>query len=184
LFQEFKDTLGYIASIRQEAEKYGICRIVPPPSWKPPCPLKEKSFWRHAKFATRVQQVDKLQNREPMRKKSRNRCQRKRKRRKRLRFGMTRRRSGTNASEINDSAASDTDEKFGFQSGSDFTLEEFTKYAEDFKKQYFGIEDANGRSNSSKDESGNTWQPSVPEIEGEYWRIVEKPKEEVEVLAF
>lgn len=180
--EEFKDTLGYIASIRREAEKYGICRIVPPPSWKPPCPLKEMSFWRHSKFATRLQQVDKLQNREPMRKKSRNRCQRKRKRRKRLRFGMTRRRSGTNSSEVNDCAASDTDEKFGFQSGSDFTLEGFGKYAADFKEQYFGIKDANGSQYSCKNENGDNWQPSVAEIEGEYWRIVEKPTEEVEVI--
>ncbi|XP_047306270.1 putative lysine-specific demethylase JMJ16 [Impatiens glandulifera] len=41
--EEFIDTLNYIASIRPTAEKYGICRIVPPPSWKPPCSsLKEK----------------------------------------------------------------------------------------------------------------------------------------------
>ncbi|URE33969.1 lysine-specific demethylase JMJ14-like [Musa troglodytarum] len=65
---EFVDTLGYIASIREKAEKYGICRIIPPSSWSPPCPLKEENFWRCAKFSTRIQEVDKLQNREPMRK--------------------------------------------------------------------------------------------------------------------
>ncbi|KAJ6796786.1 lysine-specific demethylase JMJ18-like [Iris pallida] len=175
--EEFNDTINYIASISQIAEKYGICRIIPPPSWKPPCPLKEDSFWRHSKFATRVQQVDKLQNREPM-KKSRNRCQRKRKRRKRLRFGRTRRRPVSSTSEVNDCAASDTDEKFGFQSGSDFTLESFNKYANDFKEQYFGIKDAI----ENHVENVKRWQPSVEEIEGEYWRIVEKPTDEIEVL--
>ncbi|KAJ0975769.1 hypothetical protein J5N97_017734 [Dioscorea zingiberensis] len=139
--EEFKDTLGYIASIRQKAEKYGICRIIPPPSWVPPCPLRVKSSWEHAKFTTRVQQVDKLQNREPMRKRSRNRCQRKRKRRKRLKFGMTRRRNISSSSENNDCAASDTEEKFGFQSGSDFTLKTFQEFADDFKEQYFGMRD-------------------------------------------
>ncbi|CAL5406929.1 unnamed protein product [Camellia sinensis] len=48
--EEFKDTLYYIASIRPRAETYGICRIVPPPSWKPPCPLKEKKYGRDLNF--------------------------------------------------------------------------------------------------------------------------------------
>ncbi|KAK8576088.1 hypothetical protein V6N13_090567 [Hibiscus sabdariffa] len=45
-------------------EQFGICRIVPPSSWKPPCPLEEKNIWENSRFATRVQRVDKLQNRE------------------------------------------------------------------------------------------------------------------------
>ncbi|KAJ6761588.1 LYSINE-SPECIFIC DEMETHYLASE [Salix koriyanagi] len=68
--EEFEDTLKYIASIRPKAEQYGICRIVPPPSWKPPCPLKEEAVWKGSTFATRVQRVDKLQNRDSMRKMS------------------------------------------------------------------------------------------------------------------
>ncbi|KAJ0975772.1 hypothetical protein J5N97_017737 [Dioscorea zingiberensis] len=179
--EEFKDTLGYIASIRQKAEKYGICRIIPPPSWVPPCPLRVKSSWEHAKFTTRVQQVDKLQNREPMRKRSRNRCQRKRKRRKRLKFGMTRRRNISSSSENNDCAASDTEEKFGFQSGSDFTLKTFQEFADDFKEQYFGMRDISENFVDGEEHPVKGWQPSVEDIEGEYWRMVEKPTEEVEV---
>lgn len=68
--EEFKDAIGYITSIRPQVEKYGICRIVPPSSWRPPCPLKEKSFWNCTEFNTRVQQVDKLQNREPKKKRN------------------------------------------------------------------------------------------------------------------
>ncbi|XP_010906776.1 lysine-specific demethylase JMJ18 isoform X2 [Elaeis guineensis] len=181
--EEFKDTLRYIASIRQKAEQYGICRIVPPPSWKPTCLLKERSFWENAKFATRVQPVDLLQNREPMKKKSRNHCHRKRKRRRGKRFGMTRRCNNSNSSEANnDCAASDTDEKFGFQSGPDFTLKQFQEYANDFKVQYFGIEDSSETLVSCNEDPQKKWQPSVEEIEGEYWRIVEEPTEEVEVL--
>ncbi|KAG0497186.1 hypothetical protein HPP92_001877 [Vanilla planifolia] len=179
--EDFKDTLGYISRIRHEGEKYGICRIIPPPSWNPSCPLREKSIWELAQFSTRVQQIDKLQNREPMRKRSRNRFQRKRKRRKRIRFGMSRRRDNNNAIDVND-CSSDTDEKFGFQPGSDFTLQSFQMYAENFKEQYFGMQDGMGDKFLCDDETFKRWKPSVEVIEGEYWRIVEKPTNEVEVF--
>uniref|UniRef100_I1PU80 JmjC domain-containing protein n=2 Tax=Oryza glaberrima TaxID=4538 RepID=I1PU80_ORYGL len=175
--EEFKDPIRYITSIRPQAEKYGICRIVPPSSWRPPCSLKEKNFWECTEFNTRVQQVDKLQNREPTKKKSQPRVQKKRKRRKRLRFGMTHRRPSANTSED----CADADEKFGFQSGSDFTLDEFQKYADEFKQQYFGIKGSDEIPLSEIKKKKKNWQPSVDEIEGEYWRIVVCPTDEVEV---
>lgn len=33
--EQFSDPLRYISSIRQKAELYGICKIVPPSSWSP-----------------------------------------------------------------------------------------------------------------------------------------------------
>ena len=63
--EESEDTLAHIEKIHAEAESFGIGRIVPPPSWTPPCPLKEKDIWEYAKFSTRIQQVDLLQNKEP-----------------------------------------------------------------------------------------------------------------------
>lgn len=172
--EEFEDTLSYIAKIRIEAEPFGICRIVPPPSWKPPCLLKERDLWEHSKFSTRIQQVDLLQNREPMRKKSRGR---KRKRRRNSRMGSTRRRtnSGYEASVV-----SETDEKFGFNSGSDFSLKDFQEYACSFKETYFGMTDFNEDLKSGA-AANKTWQPSIEHIEGEYWRIIEQPTDEVEV---
>lgn len=56
--QEFSDTLSYIASLRDKAEPYGICCVVPPPSWKPPCLLEEKEIWEVSKFDTQVQLFD------------------------------------------------------------------------------------------------------------------------------
>ncbi|KAF8413477.1 hypothetical protein HHK36_001464 [Tetracentron sinense] len=179
--EEFEDTLGYIAKIRQKAEPYGICRIVPPPSWKPPCPLREKIMWQHTKFATRVQQVDKLQNREPMRKKSTSHSHRKRKRRRCSTMETTRRHASLESSDTDEYVASDTDEKFGFHSGSDFTLKDFKIHADIFKECYFGVKGASENLNSGGVEPNMKLEPSVQDIEGEYWRIIEKPTEEIEV---
>jgi [histone H3]-trimethyl-L-lysine4 demethylase len=34
--EEFKDPIQYIQQIREEGQKYGIAKIVPPDSWNPP----------------------------------------------------------------------------------------------------------------------------------------------------
>ncbi|XP_010519032.1 PREDICTED: lysine-specific demethylase JMJ18-like [Tarenaya hassleriana] len=165
--EEFEDTLTYIEKIRPLAESFGICRIIPPSTWTPTCRLKEKCIWENTKFPTRIQNVDLLQNRGPMKKPK----SRKRKRRRNSRMGSSRRRTGTGSGSESVSSP-ENEEKFGFNSGSDFTLEEFEKYARYFRDSYF----------EKKDSVGDTkWTPSVEEIEGEYWRIVEQPTDEVEV---
>ncbi|KAJ9565800.1 hypothetical protein OSB04_001766 [Centaurea solstitialis] len=175
--EEFEDTLGYISKIRPVAEAYGICRIVPPTSWKPPCPLMQKPFWQEARFSTRIQQVDLLQNREPMKKKK---C---RKRRRRgttyTKIGARRRCPRSEGSESN--ASSDSDDKFGFRSGSDFTFEEFQSFASNFKEHYFEMNDVKMKTIVNGNEEAQRWEPSIEEIEGEYWRIIEQPTDEVEV---
>ena len=85
----------------------------------------------------------------------------------------TKRRRTNSCSESN--VASETDETFGFHSGSDFTLEEFEKEAAYFKECYFGMKDLMDATENQK------LEPSVEDIEGEYWRIVEKPTDEVKV---
>ncbi|KAJ8549287.1 hypothetical protein K7X08_032994 [Anisodus acutangulus] len=170
--EEFKDPLGYIASIRQNAQRYGICRIVPPASWRPLCPLREKNVWEYAKFSTRIQLVDLLQNREPMKKKK----TRKRKRRSHSKMGSTRRQPRALPGSESNTHSDSNDDKFGFQSGSDFTFEEFQTFAKEFKELYFGMKDTENESKQDK-----VWKPSIEEIEGEYWRIIEKPTDEVEV---
>ena len=54
---EFADPLKYIASIRAQAEEYGICRVVPPEGWRAPFHLDPSTF----SFKTRVQTVNELQ---------------------------------------------------------------------------------------------------------------------------
>ncbi|CAN1765997.1 Putative lysine-specific demethylase JMJ16 [Linum perenne] len=175
--EEFEDTLNYIASIRPKAEPYGICRIVPPPSWKPPCPLKETSIWEGSKFSTRVQRVDKLQNREAMIKLSKLNNHSRKKRRKCMRMGVDCGNDGGSKSELGDAAVVGLAETFGFDPGPEFDLSTFQKYADDFKAQFFRKDE-----DVAKKSSLLNCEPSVENIEGEYWRIVENATEEIEVL--
>lgn len=73
-------------------------------------------------------------------------------------------------------------ERFGFDPGPDFTLALFQKYADDFKSQYFSkpLNDTTKGCNPSMLQE-NKHEPSLEAIEGEYWRMVEKPTEEIEV---
>ncbi|KAL6631367.1 hypothetical protein ACP70R_028217 [Stipagrostis hirtigluma subsp. patula] len=160
--EEFEDTLKYIESIRAMAEPYGICRIVPPSSWKPPCLLKEKNIWECSKFSTRVQKVDKLQNRKSSKKSRRGGMMKKRRK-----VSEPEENSCINHNQI---GMQQNQERFGFEPGPEFTLQTFQKYADDFSDQYF-----------RKDTCGDS-PLSVEDIEGEYWRIVERPTEEIEVI--
>ncbi|XVF06404.1 hypothetical protein REPUB_Repub06bG0045800 [Reevesia pubescens] len=177
--EEFEDTLKYIASIRPRAEQYGICRIVPPSSWKPPCPLKEKNMWENSRFATRVQRVDKLQNRGSMIKKVNNSMRRKRRRCMGMAVDC-----GSDSGSISGSADTGLSEieRFGFEPGPEFTLDKFQKYADDFKAQYFRRKEKDVDMEGKMAILPEHHEPSVQNVEGEYWRIVEKATEEIEVL--
>ena len=87
--------------------------------------------------------------------------------RKRKRSSSSKRRP----SSVPDSVSSPEEEEvFGFNSGPDFTLEEFEKYARRFKESYFKMKEGNA--------------PSIEEMEGEYWRIVEHAAAEDEVEVY
>ncbi|GMG99575.1 hypothetical protein Nepgr_001415 [Nepenthes gracilis] len=173
--KEFQDPIKYITMIRPEAEPYGICRIVPPPSWKPPCRLKEKCLWESSRFATRIQRVDKLQNRVPTRKLLKIRNHMRKKRRRCSRMGVD---CGPDSATMLDLGEAG----FGFEPGPEFTLDAFQRYADDFKAQYFRRIDNNQYSGSDFTKIPEKLEPSIEAIEGEYWRIVKKPTEEIEVL--
>uniref|UniRef100_A0A1D1Y1R8 Putative lysine-specific demethylase JMJ14 n=1 Tax=Anthurium amnicola TaxID=1678845 RepID=A0A1D1Y1R8_9ARAE len=179
--EEFEDTLKYIASIRPKAEFYGICRIVPPISWNPPCPLKGKHVWENSKFSTRIQKIDKLQNRYSARKLSK--CHSVRRKRQRLMKKEAELRNMDPISvEPSSHACHNNAERFGFEPGPEFTLESFKTYADYFKEQYFRNKESDKDLSCNRSDLSGQWEPSVEGIEGEYWRIVEKPTEEIEVL--
>lgn len=53
--REFLDPLVYLDAVRELAETAGICRVVPPPDWRPECKLNEEM-----RFVTQVQRVHML----------------------------------------------------------------------------------------------------------------------------
>ncbi|XP_024398635.1 putative lysine-specific demethylase JMJ16 isoform X2 [Physcomitrium patens] len=169
--EEFKDPLRYIASIRARAEPYGVCRVVPPQLWRPPCPLRGDSVEaQNMEFPTRVQQVHKLQIRQPTTKVWSPTKLASKRRRGRATIG----RMGGLAACTTSPPINDQPEYFGFWPGDPFPLRAFENYANDFKSQYFRIPE---RQSSEPD-----WEPTVNMIEGEYWRIVEQATEQIEVL--
>ncbi|XP_020788219.2 protein Jumonji [Boleophthalmus pectinirostris] len=53
--REFQDPLVYLDTVREQAEGAGMCRIMPPPDWRPECKLSEEM-----RFVTQVQRVHML----------------------------------------------------------------------------------------------------------------------------
>ena len=178
--QEFRDTLKYIASLRPRAEPYGLCRIVPPPSWQPPCHIKEKNVWTRSKFPTQIQRIDEL----------RDQCSKSKFSIFSENMNGRKKRSFTMGSEFQsdnghittpDEARRYETQGFKFEPGPEFTLETFKNYADDFKGQYFCKKDEVADSDVNSTVSQKQWEPSLENIEGEYRRIVENPTEEIEV---
>ncbi|XP_077599970.1 protein Jumonji [Stigmatopora nigra] len=52
---DFQDPVAYLDGARERAEAAGLCRVVPPPDWRPECKLSEEM-----RFVTTVQRVHML----------------------------------------------------------------------------------------------------------------------------
>lgn len=179
LWQEFKDTLKYIASIRLKAEHYGICRIVPPPSWRPPCLLREKNVWENSKFKTHIQQVDKLKN--PCTERNLSSADENITVKRRNVSFQSRVHKSSDGCNAYDNGVPCSEDSFASESGPEFTLQDFKKYANDFKSQYFCGEDNGSDSKVRLTVKEKRREPSIGNVEGEYWRIILNPSEEIEV---
>ncbi|XP_071718107.1 putative lysine-specific demethylase JMJ16 [Rutidosis leptorrhynchoides] len=141
--EEFENIVKYIAKIRQVAERFGICSIVPPDSWQPNCRFKESKIWETFKFQTKVQQISNLQISKFDKFKRANRD---------LTMELDYRRDG-----------------FECRNGPEFSLQTFKEYADDFEARYF--------------EKHKFGTPVWENIENEYWRIVQNPTENIQILA-
>ncbi|GMH38533.1 hypothetical protein BSKO_06417 [Bryopsis sp. KO-2023] len=155
--EEFKNPLEYINKIRPEAEKYGICSIIPPEGWDPPfdhC-MKLEEF----KFCTKKQMTSSL-------------CQR-------LLRNKT---HSSNTPEVSSTAHSSRMSRmspklteaddFGFHVIDEpISMRAFQSYAEWSTAGHF-----------AEGDPSKMPELSVTQIEGEFWRIVESATTAVEVL--
>lgn len=163
--QEFKDIVQYIAKIRSTVEAYGMCRIVPPSSWKHP----ENKICENNTFVTHIQRIDGVKTPYLENKISSPVEGQKGKRKRSLKMGL----------EVVNGHATYLGE-VALKPGSEFTFKTFKKYADDFKGQYF-CKSKVRNSDVCSTAFQKQWEPSVETIEGEYNRIVVNPTEEIEV---
>lgn len=183
--EEFKDTINYIASIRSEAEPYGICRIVPPTSWKPPCTLEKKNVWENSEFIAQIQRIDGHQVQYAPEVMTSSHDTTETKRRKVMKVATDKEpepEPGPKSTSTNNGKVKDCDKEP--EPGPKFSLKTFKKLADEFKIQYFNYKDKNKIMGSGKNSARHQqqWEPSVENIEGEYGRIAQNPTDEIEVL--
>ncbi|EOA26662.1 hypothetical protein CARUB_v10022740mg [Capsella rubella] len=153
--EEFSDTLSYIASLRDRAEPYGICCVVPPPSWKPPCLLKEMKIWDDSTFVPQVQLFDGIHTENPKIKKE--------------------------PDVDSDDAASEEVKFCRIERGPRHTLKSFKDFADSYKKSHFNMKDeVLGSKNPSP--SSKLEELTVADIEKEYRQLFESPLVEIGVL--
>lgn len=179
--EEFKDTLKYIASIRTRAEPYGICRIVPPTCWKPPCVLEKSNIWEKSEFVAQIQRIDghQVQHAQEIMASSRENIKTKRKRY--VKVALDSQVGNRNTGTPNNQNVEECD--YESEPGPKFSLQTFKKYADEFKRQYFNHKDKNKIMLSNiKAVRQQQWEPSVENIEGEYGRIAQNPTDEIKVL--
>lgn len=181
IMKEFKDTLKYITSIRSRAEPYGICRIVPPPCWKPPCFLEKKNVWENSEFVAQIQRIDGHQVQHASEIMASSHDNTKTKRGRSMNVALDSHLGNRSTCTPNNQNVEERD--CGSEPGLKFSLKTFKKFADEFKIQYFNYKDKNKIMGSDINVAihQQKWEPSVENIEGEYGRIVQNPTEEIEV---
>lgn len=154
-----------------------MCRIVPPPSWKPPCLTRETNVWENLKFKTSIQLVNELQD---MKTKTGGVQEEMKCKRRKVRVGNSADECSPDGCP-NDNISQFQNESCISKSGPEMTLKAFEKSANDFKRQFFCEKDEATSSNANSSMYQEGREPSVEDVEGEYWRIIENPSEEIEV---
>ncbi|KAK7396440.1 hypothetical protein VNO78_17451 [Psophocarpus tetragonolobus] len=179
--EEFKDTLKYIASICSRAESFGICRIVPPTCWKPPCFLEKKDIWEDSEFVTQIKRIDGHQVQHAQKVTARTPENKKTKRKRDVKAALDSQLGNRTTNIPNNQNVEKCDCES--EPGPKFCLKTFKQYADVFKSEYFNYKDNKKIIGSDiKLAIHQQWEPSVENIEGEYGRIVQNPTEEIKVL--
>ncbi|KAL0051456.1 hypothetical protein WJX82_007798 [Trebouxia sp. C0006] len=189
--EEFKDPLAYIEKIKPEGEKAGICCIVPPPGWAPPFALEKGTNGMSAesfRFLIRRQFTSHLCMRLPN-------TSRRRKAAASGRYGAGKVSSGANVDgapapeEFEENGKEEEVGEFGFHTlDRTHTLKSFASSADWIKSLHFGdpkptadpsaaVERVSKRRKLS---SYTGPEPTIEEIEGEFWRVIEAPDDVVE----
>ena len=176
--EEWRDPVGYISKITPEASKFGLAHIIPPPGWDPPFALAHgtngvelESF----EFTVRSQPTSYLCCRDAVPGVCSSQYR-----------GDPSTRGATNGN-------LGTDKEFGFVHLEEKqNLRSFSAYADWAKAMHFSQPEPRGQGTSTRGTrreflpSNHPMQcdPSVEEVEAEFWRIVEQgsPEEEVEAL--
>eukprot|EP00891_Asterochloris_glomerata_P005677 jgi/Astpho2/5677/Aster-02919 len=183
--EQFTDPMAYINSIRPEAEKAGMACIVPPEGWAPPFAL-EKGTNGHSmesfRFLIRKQLTSRLCMRLPN-------TSRNRKQQASGRYGAGKHSAGADVDgtpvameEVQENGVEDDEDgDFGFHTmDRSHTLKSFAAYADWAKALHFSDPPPGQRPSLNaqplkrrKISSYSGPEPTVEEIEAEFWRIVE-----------
>lgn len=189
--EEFTDPLAYIEKIKPEGEKAGICCIVPPPGWAPPFALEKGTNGMSAesfRFLIRRQLTSHLCMRLPN-------TSRRRKAAAAGRYGAGKVSSGANVDgaplpeDVEENGKEEEVGEFGFHTlDRTHTLKSFASSADWIKSLHFGdpqptADPGVAAERSSKRRKLGSYtgpEPTVEEIEGEFWRVIEAPDDVVE----
>lgn len=189
--EEFKDPLAYIEKIKPEGEKAGICCIVPPPGWAPPFALEKGTNGMSAesfRFLIRRQLTSHLCMRLPN-------TSRRRKAAASGRYGAGKVSSGANVDgapapeEFEENGKEEEVGEFGFHTlDRTHTLKSFASSADWIKSLHFGdpkptADPSAAVERLSKRRKLGSYtgpEPTIEEIEGEFWRVIEAPDDVLE----
>ncbi|DBA81611.1 TPA: hypothetical protein ACH3X1_007371 [Trebouxia sp. C0004] len=189
--EEFQDPLAYIEKIKPEGEKAGICCIVPPPGWAPPFALEKGTNGMSAesfRFLIRRQLTSHLCMRLPN-------TSRRRKAAASGRYGAGKVSSGANVDgapapeEFEENGKEEEVGEFGFHTlDRTHTLKSFASSADWVKSLHFGdpkpaTDPSAAVERLSKRRKLGSYtgpEPTIQEIEGEFWRVIEAPDDVLE----
>lgn len=182
--EDFEDPFAFISKIRPEAEQYGICRIVPPKTWKPPPdPMETMNDYEFfpkrqliSSLCVRSQEPSKHDSNASLSKSHVPKTPSSKKGNPKTSSPVTNKKKASPSIKADSKASSPStvsDDEFGYTASEmPFTFRSFKAFADWSHRLHF-----------SCDQNGNPSDPpSLKQMEGEFWRLVENGDEEFETF--